>query len=77
MPNQIDALVFHEARGNAFVDDIALLEEQLPRGHRGADDRDNKQHDFAELASVRHLRNQEIMRQFAHRRMHDQEYGHE
>jgi hypothetical protein len=32
---QVEALVFDEARGDALVDDVALLEEQLPGRHRG------------------------------------------
>ena len=39
---QIDPLVADEARRDALVDHIALLEEQLPGRHGGADDGDDQ-----------------------------------
>src|SRR5258708_7666023 len=42
--HEIDALIPDETRRDPFVDDIALLKEQLPGRHRGADDGDDQQH---------------------------------
>jgi hypothetical protein len=39
----VGALVVDPARGDALVDDVGLLEEQLPGGHRGAHDGDHEQ----------------------------------
>ena len=51
---QVGPLVADEARRDALVDDVALLEEQLPRRDGGADDADDQQHDVADLAARRH-----------------------
>src|SRR5664279_2505342 len=40
----VDALVADEPGGDPLVDDVGLLEEQLPGRHGGADDRDDQQH---------------------------------
>ncbi len=40
----VGALVADETRRDALVDNVGLLKEQLPRGHRGADHRDDQQH---------------------------------
>ena len=40
-----------EARRDALVDDVALLEEQLPGRDRRADDGDDEQHHLAELCA--------------------------
>ena len=40
----VDPLVVDPARRDPLVDDVGLLEEQLPGGHRGADDGDDQQH---------------------------------
>jgi hypothetical protein len=40
----VGAFVSDEPRGDALVDDIGLLEEQLPRGDGGAHQRDDQQH---------------------------------
>ena len=60
--DQIEALVVDEARSDALVDDIALLEEQLPGRHGRADDRDHQQHHIREVRARRQLRDQEIVR---------------
>ena len=68
---EIEPLVADEARGDALVDDIALLEEQLPGRDRRADEADDDQHHVAELAG-RNLRHDQIARNLRERRM-----GHE
>jgi len=42
--HRVEALVVDPAWRDPLVDDVRLLEEQLPRGDRGADDRDDQQH---------------------------------
>ena len=71
---EIGAFITHEARGDALVDDIALLEEELPRRHRGADDRDDQQDHLARLAVRGKLRNRKAQRDLADRRMNPDEY---
>jgi len=41
--HRFDPLVLDPARGDALVDDVGLLEEQLPRRDRGSDYRDDQQ----------------------------------
>jgi hypothetical protein len=74
---QIGALIADEARSDALVDDIALLEKELPRRHRRADDRDDQQHHVAELAACGELRHDEIARDLPDRRMRPQQNGEE
>ncbi len=66
---QVEPLVANEARRDALVDDVALLEEQLPGRDRGADDADDQQHHVAQLAARRQLRNDEVARHLRERRM--------
>src|SRR5579863_7404146 len=73
---EIDPLVAHEARRDPLVDDVALLEEELPGSDRRADDRDDEQHDLAQ-PPMRQLRNDKIMRQLRHRRMYPDEHRNE
>ncbi len=74
---QICPLILHEARSDALVDDVALLEEQLPRRDRRADDGDDEQHDVAELSVLRQLRHDEIAGDVGVRRMHHEEDRHQ
>src|SRR6202011_1383196 len=71
---QIGTLVTHEARRDALADDVALLKEELPRRHGGANDRDDQQDHFARLAVRGKLRDHEIMGDLHDRRMNPQEY---
>src|SRR4029077_13477736 len=77
---EVHALVADEARRYPLVDHVALLEEQLPRSHRRADDRDDQQHNVAELAvhtEVGQPRHDEIARHLAQRRMSQEIDRHE
>ena len=74
---EIDLLVAHEARRDPLVDDVALLEEQLPGRHRGADDGDDQQHHLRELGARGEPRHEEVPGDLAYRRVHDQHHGHE
>src|SRR5208337_136136 len=58
---QIQPLIADEAGRDPLVDDIALLEEELPWRHGRADQPDDEQHHIAELAR-RDLRNDEVVR---------------
>ena len=69
---EIEALIADEARRDALVDDIALLEEELPGRDGGADEADDEQHQVAHLAGRGDLRRDEIMRDLRQRGM-DQE----
>ena len=61
---QVCLLILHEPRRDPLVDDVALLEEQLPRRDRGADDPDDQQHDGGQLpGAAGQLRDDEVMRQ--------------
>ena len=62
---EVDPLIAHEARRDALVDDVALLEEQLPRRDRRADDGDDQQHHVGELRAGGQLRHDEIVRDLA------------
>ena len=42
------------------VDDVALLEEELPGRDRCSDDADDQEHHVAQLAALRQLRNEKI-----------------
>jgi len=57
---------------DALVDDVALLEEQLPGGDRGADDGDHQQHHVGEFRSGREARDDEIAGDVTDRWMHHQ-----
>ena len=72
---QIGPLIGDEAWGDALVDDVALLEEQLPGGHRGADNADDQQHHVGQFATGRHLRDQKVMGHLGHGRMHHHQDG--
>ena len=52
---QVGLFVVDEARRDALVDDIALLEEELPGRDRRADDGDDEQHHVAELGALREV----------------------
>ncbi len=74
---QVHPLIADEARRDPLVDDVALLEEQLPRRHGGADDGNDQQHHLAELGALGHLRHEEIRRDLPDRWMHHQDDGHQ
>jgi hypothetical protein len=74
---QICALVGDEARADALVDDVALLEKQLPRRHSRADDRDYQQHHLAQGATLGQPRHEEIAGHLADRGMGGEEDWHE
>ena len=74
---QVGFLILHETRRDAFVHDIALLEEQLPGRDRGADDADHEQHHIAQLRIGRPARNEEIARHLRNRRMNRHQYRHQ
>src|ERR1700730_12656454 len=59
--HEIDALILDETRRDPFVDDIALLKEQLPGRNRGADDGDDEQHHFIQRRPLRHLWHQHVL----------------
>src|SRR6202022_418190 len=59
--HEIDALILDETRRDPFVDDIALLKEQLPGRDRGADDGDDEQHHFIQRRPLRHLWHQHVL----------------
>ena len=67
---QIDALVADEARRDALVDHIALLEKQLPRRDGGADNTDDEQHHVGQRCVGWHMRHHKVVQHVAHRRMH-------
>ena len=56
---EVGFLVTDEAWRDAFVDDIALLKEQLPRSDRRADNPDDKKKNIGQLA-VRQIGNRQI-----------------
>jgi hypothetical protein len=70
---QVGQLVLHEARGDALVDDVGLLEEQLPGRDGGADDPDDQQRDGGELArTAGQVRYDEVVRHLRGARVRDQ-----
>ncbi len=71
---QVRALITNEAGRDALVDDVALLEEKLPRRDGRADDRNDQQHHLAELAVRGKLRDHQIMRDLTDRRMNPEEH---
>src|SRR6516165_10817016 len=71
---QIDALVLDETRADALVDDIALLEEQLPGRHRRVDDRNDQQYHLVQAAVRGQLRREEIGGHLPDRGMNHQEH---
>ena len=73
---QVDALVFDEARGDALVDHVALLEEQLPGRDGGADDSDDEQHDVGQRRFLRQMRHGDVVDHLADRRMHHDDHRH-
>jgi hypothetical protein len=72
--HEIDALILDETRRDPFVDDIALLKEQLPGGYGSADDGDDQQHHFVQCRSLRHLRYQHVRDHLARRRVDEDEH---
>ena len=58
---QVDLRVGQEPGGDALVDDVGLLEEQLPWRHRGAHDADDQQHHRGQLRAGREHRGHEGM----------------
>ena len=66
---KVQPLVADEARRDALVDHVALLEEELPGRDRCADETDDQQHNVAHLAGGRELRNDEIAGDLRERRM--------
>ena len=66
---QIKALIFDEARRDALINDVALLEEQLPRRDRGADAANDDQHHIAQLPARGQLGNDEITGHLRERRV--------
>ena len=58
---EVQPLVADEARRDALVDHVALLEEELPGRDRRADETDDEQHHVAHLSGFRDLRNEEIV----------------
>ena len=73
---EIEPFVVEETRRDALVDDVALLKEELPRRDRGADDRDDRKHDHAEIA-LRQTGDEEVVGRGAERPMRDDEDRHE
>jgi len=71
---QIRTLVLNETRRDALVDDVALLEKQLPGRHCRADDGDDQQHHLVQRSVVRQSRHQEVPDHPANRRMDHQEH---
>src|SRR6202022_3186600 len=71
--HEIDALILDETRPDPFVDDIALLKEQLPGRHRGADDGDDQQHHFIQRRPLRHLWHQHVLDHLARRWVDEKE----
>ncbi len=67
---EVRPLILDEARRDPLVDDVALLEEELPGRDGRADEADDEQHHVAELAGGRNLRLDEIVRHLTERRMH-------
>src|SRR5713101_6097292 len=55
---QIRTLVLDETRRDSLVDDVALLEEQLPGRYCRADDGDDQQHHLVQRSVVRQPRHQ-------------------
>ncbi len=74
---KIQALVSDEARRDPLIDDIALLEEQLPGSHRGADDGDDQQHHFAQWYARRQPRDKKVAGKLADRRVNHDDNGHQ
>ena len=70
---EVEPLVSDKSRGDALVDDVALLEEQLPWRHRGSDDGDDEQHHLAQLTALGHLRHEEVMSQQRNGRVYHQD----
>jgi hypothetical protein len=70
---EVEPLVSDEARGDPLVDDIALLEEELPWRDGGANDRDDEQHDLADLGVLWKARHGQVPRDFFGDRRMDHE----
>ncbi|KAK0349205.1 hypothetical protein LTR94_034101, partial [Friedmanniomyces endolithicus] len=66
---QVDPAIGHEVRTDALVDQVALLEKQLPGRHGGADDRDDEQHHVRQMAARRQSGDDEIVDEPACRRV--------
>ncbi len=71
---QIRTLVLDETRRDSLVDDVALLEEQLPGRHCRADDGDDQQHHLVQRSVVRQPRHQDLSDHLADRRVDHQEH---
>src|ERR1700730_3845162 len=71
--HEIDSLMLDETRRDPFVDDIALLKDQLPGRHRGADDRNDQQHHLIQRRPLRHLRHHHVLDHLTRRRVDEKE----
>jgi hypothetical protein len=74
---QIHLLVGHEPGRDPLVDHIRLLEEPLPRRHRGADNRDDQQHHGGHLGAGRHAGHQKVMTHTGQARADQHEHRHQ
>src|ERR1700694_1866431 len=74
---KVYALILDETGGDALVDDVALLKEELPGRHGRPDNRDDEQDDFIQFPALGHLGNEEVSRHLADRRMNDDEHRHQ
>ena len=70
----VDALVVDPARGDALVDDVRLLKEQLPRRDGRADHRDDEQHRGGVRAAL-NPRDEEVPRDIAGVGVGEEEQG--
>src|SRR5580658_5503074 len=59
--NGIRALVWNPSRRDALVDDVGLLEKELPRRDGGSDDRDDEEHAIG-LEATLHTRDDEMLK---------------
>nr|CUV13469.1 conserved protein of unknown function [Ralstonia solanacearum] len=71
---QVGALIADEARRDALVDHVALLEKQLPRRHRRPDDRDDQQHHLRQRRTGGQRRHEEVARHLLERRMRHRQH---
>jgi len=75
--DEIPPFVVDETRRDAFVDDVALLEKQLPRCDGRSDDSRNQQHHRAEFGAFGKTGDDEIMDGLSERNVDGDEHGNE
>ena len=75
--DQVDTLVVDPPWRDALVDDVGLLEEQLPRSDRRAHDANDQQHHGRQRCSVGDARHHEVVCYLPDRRVHHEEEGDE